>query len=98
RPRPLWSPLAARRIRHHGLRQRSAGIQDQAADRAQNVAHAGEVHPLRTEGAPRSSFEPWALGLDFVHMSVLECSTPRTETNRSYNPSIKRTISNVIST
>ena len=30
RPQPLWCPLAARRFRYHGLRQRGSGIQDPA--------------------------------------------------------------------
>ena len=72
RPRPLWGTLAARRFRYHGIRQRGSGIQDRAADGAQNLPHAGEIHPLRTEGATGSGFEPWALG--DVHASVLEYS------------------------
>jgi integrase len=62
----------SRRFRHHGLRQRSSGIQDPAADWAQNLAHAGEIHPVRTEGAPGSCFEPWTL--NDVHMCTRNCS------------------------
>ena len=46
-------------------------VEDPAADGAQDLAHTGEVQPVRTESAAGSRFEPRAL----EDVSVQECST-----------------------